>query len=267
MACAVNKYCLIYACVTIICLIWIFQMMSYLNVYPTAVEDLAINQLLYPIKAHRIPSSPPFSSAVGLHTMKKSSVAIFGVGRNIESTAHSFLKQVDQLTTHFQWSQVIFVAGDSTDKTMHILNRWADAGTNRSILAIDLMNMKESDGVFVGRDLPREGRIAYARNAALRELRLKPRTDFVINIDMDVLGWNPYGVLDSFSKASHWDVVCSNGVILFGLYRDVYAVRAPGINTNHHLCGTDHLTYNISYAEKQNNRRIQVVSLSHCLLL
>lgn len=239
-------------------------MLSYLNVYPTAIEDLAINQLLYPIKAHRIPSSPPFSSAVGMNTMKKSSVTIFGVGRNIESTAHSFLKQVDQLTDHFQWSQVIFVAGDSTDKTMYILNRWAGSGSNRSILAIDLINMKETDGVFVGKDLPREGRIAYARNAALRELRQKPRTDFVINIDMDVLGWNPYGVLDSFSKASHWDVVCSNGVILFGLYRDVYAVRAPGINTNHHLCGTDHLTYNISYVEKQNNRRIQVVSPTAC---
>ena len=42
--------------------------------------------------------------------------------------------------------------------------------------------------------MPREGRLSEARNLALRELYKLPRTDYVIMIDLDILGWDMKGV-------------------------------------------------------------------------
>lgn len=51
---------------------------------------------------------------------------------------------------------------------------------------------------------------------------------------MDLLSWSELGIADSFGRRDAWDIVCAHGVILHGLYRDTYAFRAPGVNTNHH---------------------------------
>jgi hypothetical protein len=84
----------------------------------------------------------------------------------------------------------------------------------------------------------------------------RPPTEYVIIIDLDILGWDLGGIVDSFSKSKLWDVVCSHGVLLHGIYRDTYAFRSPGIDTNHHRCGQDHGTYNITYDEKQEYRKV-----------
>ena len=42
--------------------------------------------------------------------------------------------------------------------------------------------------------MPREGRLSEARNLALYELYKLPRTDYVIMIDLDILGWDMKGV-------------------------------------------------------------------------
>ncbi len=51
--------------------------------------------------------------------------------------------------------------------------------------------------------MPREGRLAHARNIALAELKSMLPSDFVIMIDMDIVGWDVAGVLESFSTWSH----------------------------------------------------------------
>jgi hypothetical protein len=106
---------------------------------------------------------------------------------------------------------------------------------------------------------PREGRIAQARNIALEEYRRGPETDYIVNVDLDIVGWDQGGVRDSFGQSSEWDVVCANGVILYGIYRDSYALRAPGIQTNHHLAGQDCGQYNITTGEKcGGHKKIEV---------
>lgn len=119
--------------------------------------------------------------------------------------------------------------------------------------------------VFSGRNLPREGRLAMSRNDGLAVLRSRPPTDFVVMIDMDIVGWDMKGLIDSFSRAAvaadmgvqPWDVMCANGIILGGLFRDTYAFRQPGINTNHHWAGTDYFDYNMSEAGV-NQRQVLV---------
>jgi hypothetical protein len=112
--------------------------------------------------------------------------------------------------------------------------------------------------------LPREGRISLARNTALDVYRKSSfDADYIIAFDVDVLGWDIGGVQDSFGQKDRWDAVCSHGVILHGLYRDVYAFRAPGLNTNHHLSGDDHLQYNISAPQSADHRRALMVRYTH----
>ena len=81
----------------------------------------------------------------------------------------------------------------------------------------------------------------------------------MIVVDLDILGWNFAGVANSFGlRASHmkWDVMCSNGILMHGVYRDTYAFRAADINTNHHLAGEDYEKYNISIEQHSINRQI-----------
>jgi hypothetical protein len=109
--------------------------------------------------------------------------------------------------------------------------------------------------------MPREGRLAEARNIGLRELHRLPPTEYVIVVDLDVLGWDPHGVADSFFRQhvgndwDDWDVVCANGILLYGLYRDTYAFRTDRLNTNHHWAGNDHAIYNITLAQKKEHRK------------
>jgi hypothetical protein len=101
-------------------------------------------------------------------------------------------------------------------------------------------------------------------------------TDYVIMIDMDILGWDMKSLLDSFfihdliyekssnlsSQAStkgEWDVICSNGIILHGLYRDTYAHRTSEWDTNHHWAGRDGSDYGLNEQELPLRRkRVQV---------
>lgn len=173
--------------------------------------------------------------------------------------------------------------------------------------------------------MPREGRLAIARNLALDELSTMPLTDYVIMIDMDIIGWDINGILDSFSlhvpvpvmshengmnnsgfsadvnidrdndsgrnsnridrvsdrlsdissdisdsgikenykHKSKWDVICSNGIILHGVYRDIYAFRVDGLNTNHHWAGQDGADYGLVDTDLAKRRQNLNVSFFH----
>jgi len=93
----------------------------------------------------------------------------------------------------------------------------------------------ENDGPGKGEPLPREGRIAISRNAILDHIASSHApTDFIIVIDLDIVGWDPLGIFDTLGR-NDWDVVCAHGVMLQGEYRDTYALRIGGIDTNHHI--------------------------------
>lgn len=237
------------------------QILFFLDIYPDALHDFLVNQNFITIESHPISLKLQYSDT-GKLVMQGSSVIIIGTGRNVGKHLKSFLGQVDSLCKDFNQSQVIFVIEKSTDDSLKILEKWSSESTyNRRIVSIDSMNEVEHVGVFENTLLPREGRIALARNLALSEARKQPKADYIINIDMDIIGWNMNGVRDSFGRNDKWDIVCSNGVIVYGVYRDIYAFRAPSISTNHHLCGNDHKLYNISNEQKKLNRKHHEVAL------
>lgn len=228
--------------------------------------------------------------------------------------------------------------------TINIFRKYITNRKNKDILVRFISTppapvLEGGSGPFSGRNMPREGRLAIARNLALDELSTMPVTDYVIMIDMDIVGWDINGVLDSFSQrippASHdsartnsskesdsvsdrdsdsgsgsdnestsvshgkfrgtsgssgssdnskgydnsgdhrdqgkqrqkhkWDVICSNGIILHGVYRDIYAFRAGGLNTNHHWAGQDGADYGLLDKDLANRRQNLNVSTIYLL--
>lgn len=248
-----------FTCALAICLVVWFS----ISIFATFnVSDFLINQQLM-----QIPTTLSHSDSIknkGQKVMKYSSVSIIGVGRNIEDKLPTFLIKVNELGAQFQFSQFIFVVGDSTDNSVTLLKNWEDdSKDSRVVLTVDSLGEVESVNGFAATALPREGRIAMARNLALRELRKRTQTDYVIVIDMDIVGWDLGGVQDSFGRSDVWDVACAHGILLHGIYRDTYALRALDINNNHHLSGEDHAVYNITEDQwKVNRAKLKVFFLT-----
>lgn len=232
------------------------SLLYFLNNYPDALKDLIINQELGSIGSE---VSQFRNSNDGKDEMKKSSATFVGVGKNSEEhLLKNLLKDLDRLSQEFSSSRAIFVV-DSTAFTMQrIFNDWAKESPKNRTIVIVVAPRLEAAGLFPDSAttlFPREGKIAQARNMVLEEYKKGPATDYMVNIDLDIVGWDLGGVRDSFGQSSEWDVACANGVILYGIYRDAYALRAPGIETNHHKSGLDHAQFNITLAEKEAHRR------------
>lgn len=219
------------------------------------INDFLINQKIKPVDTSIRNKGHDYGYLnLGLHKMANSSVSIIGVAKNVAPKLPSVLKQISSLSDLFSFSRVIFVEGDSIDDTAKLLRNWVSISSiNRTLITSSSVNITESSGHFSGISLPREGRITRARNIAMEHLKTLPRTKYVIVLDLDILGWDHWGVVDGFSR-SGWDVMCSHGILLHGIYRDTYAFRSPGINTNHHWCGQDYSKYNLSQSDQKWNR-------------
>ncbi len=226
----------------------------------TILQDLMVNQEFISVTPQQLMTEKYRTR--GQAEIRQSDVTIVGVARDIADQLPRLLIQIESLAKEFQFSQAIFVEGDSSDSTLQDLEIWAAKSPyNRTIVTISSFNDMEDVEGFKGLPLPREGRLAKARNKALDELRNLPvQTKYMIVLDMDIIGWNPYGIEDSFGRVDDWDVVCANGILLQGIYRDTYAFRKEGIDTNHHKCGDDHADYNISFTERFQNRALHTVN-------
>lgn len=234
------------ACVLLGC----WMLLAWFGIDSRNINDLLINQEINRVGINNMAAAlgHPLKS-IGLKWMRKTNVTIIGVGKDVAAKLPSVLRQIDELAAFFDSSRAIFAEGDSKDGTNELLQSWASRShANRTILRSSSIGEKEPSGHFAGGPMPREGRISKARNTVLDTLFNSPAglaTEYVMVVDMDVLGWDPSGVADSFGR-SGWDVMCAHGILLHGIYRDTYAFRIDGINTNHHWAGKDHGVYNIS---------------------
>jgi hypothetical protein len=243
------------------------QLVTWLTRYAHLVQDLLINEQWVAVPSPAATAAPVTSKNRAVHdgyrAMKATNVTVLGVGRNLGPHLRAVLAQVDAMAALFGTSRAIFVEGGSTDRiTREVFARWAAASpANRTVVTVDTeARVEGTESPFRGHTMPREGRLAQARNVGLRALHSLPqRTEYVVVVDLDVLGWDLHGVADSFGRrataTTPWDVMCANGILLHGVYRDTYAFRTDSLNTNHHWAGNDHVMYNITVDEKKVYRQ------------
>ena len=246
------------AATTVMCLlVGSLQSFAYfLNLYPDALKDLMINQQ-FGYGGDK--SSQYFASPAGSDEMRKSSVTFVGVGKSMDKyLIHNLLQDIDDLSQEFSSSRAIFVIDSTAFAMQKVFFDWAKKSPSNRTIILDVAPRLEEPGLFPNSEVtffPREGKIAHARNVVLTEYFKGSGSDYMLNIDLDIVAFDAGGVRDSFGHSAEWDVVCANGVILYGTYRDAYALRAPGIMTNHHLSGDDHAQFGITLAEKEAYRR------------
>lgn len=203
-----------------------------------AFHDTLINEryigLNYGLDAS--PSGPVIQT---LGYMKQVNVTFLGLGKNTGQSLPSILQQIEKLGGLFREYQLVFVDGQSSDNTKSIFDEYIAYSLAKDIkfVSVSSENLVETSGIFIGKPLPREGRIAIARNVGLDEMNKMASTDYVIMIDVDILGWSINEVVNSFAQKVEWDVICANGIMFNGIYRDTYAYRSPGVDTNHHWIG------------------------------
>ena len=177
------------------------------------LQDFLINaQLISPQRVN-----PSARQDKGHDVMRASTVTFIGIARDQEKEMPNVLVQIEHLAKQFKASRAILVEAQSNDKTAAVLTQWAAASPSNRTAIINYFNISwdyELDGFFKGQKMPREGRIALTRNGALEALRNETnRTDYVIVVDLDIVGFDIDGVADSFARRESlaWDVVCANG--------------------------------------------------------
>ena len=246
-------------------LIWIWALLdAAFGINTSNINDLLVNQEFMAPENEgpnefRINQHSKFEKK-GIDEMRKSSATFIGVGMDIADQLPEILLRIETMSQYFSSSRAVFAEGDSTDNTYDIFNKWTMKSTsNRTLLTLSNKEFgKEIDGHFAGGNLPREGRIARVRNGVMDLLYKEggAMTKYIVMVDLDVLGWDMHGVADSFGRrdTTKWDVVCANGIMVHGIYRDTYAFRAQGINTNHHMYGDDYAKYDITSEQRNINQ-------------
>lgn len=239
----------------------------FLSWYPGIFEDALINQEILPVPQHQELVSM-YHANEGRSHMAQSSVSIYAVGRNvIASRLQNVLQQLTHLEEDFAFAQTVIIDGNSTNGAQEILQQWVgQRSTGRTLIVTAAPEVEPllPSTPFSGKPMPREGRIAYARNTALQHLR-RPnmmKTDYMIVLDLDIVGWNSEGIHDGFGRSQDWDVLCANGIILHGLFRDTYAFRTDAIFTNHHYAGQDYKDYNLSAVDAIHYRSVVQVRMA-----
>jgi len=169
---------------------------------------------------------PPLSREAvenGQKFMSQQSVLICGLAQNCAGRLPGMLFQLEALGNLFGKYNVVVVENDSTDETAVILEDWVDRNPNVSITRFTYLKSPPQPTLH-SRYSPawfsadRIQRICFARNIYLDQVSAY-QTDFVIVVDMDLLGISLDGISSSFSTPERWQAVASNGLR--------YTLRSP----------------------------------------
>lgn len=167
---------------------------------------------------------------LGTSRASLSSVAILGLARNCGNILPYTISRINKLAQFFKFAKVFILENDSEDNTKDLLRQWEARNINIYSTNFDWPKLGN------GRDLFRATKMAYLRNT-LRNWFLQSKTfvDYIILLDMDLVGgWSYEGILNSIGH-DNWDVIGSNSVIyhhtesgLVRLFYDTWAYRDIG---------------------------------------
>ena len=176
----------------------------------------------------------------GLEYMSNHSVVICGIARDCSSQLSKLAPKLEALGNRFKTYKILVIENDSEDDTAETILAWAAKNqnvipilfsANREAVTQQDITAKES------RDFnhSRISRIAFARNLYLHELQNHKQTDYVIVLDLDIMGFSIPGIASSFEQRNEWDCATSSGLrytlrspFSSSVYWDTYAYEPCG---------------------------------------
>ena len=164
---------------------------------------------------HWFPPRPAYRDSyrqrqrLGQDRMRRSTVMICGLARDLGAIAPLTATRIEQIGTRFRDYGVVLVENDSIDGTQQYLTSWAAANPRVNII---------SSNIGIERFGPIRLRKRTQALANFREeyrsfvARCRKQYDYVIVVDTDLEGgWSLEGLSDTFGW-TEWDAVASNGI-------------------------------------------------------
>ena len=148
----------------------------------------------------------------GFKTAQKSNVIICGMCRDIEDTAYKTISRIERLSSFFNSSYIVIYENDSNDKTPEILKDWQESNDSVTVFS-EVIGTKRLEDTSVERcHIMKDARNKLQNEVKILESSIYLDIDFVILVDMDLIGgWSYEGILNSLSY-THWDFIGSNGL-------------------------------------------------------
>ncbi|WP_026706972.1 hypothetical protein [Flavobacterium frigidarium] len=135
----------------------------------------------------------------------KKKIVIAALARDCDKNLHTITKLIDELRSHFLWSQVVVIENDSKDNTKYILNEWEGKNKGIKIISQDFGSLtipKQSDNDLIPLvSFHRIDKMTMYRNMYLKHIEgIEVDIDNVIIIDADIESFSIEGVLSSITK-------------------------------------------------------------------
>lgn len=184
------------------------------------------------------------------YNIKKSSVLVVGIVKNIERNIESDIKTLEIALQGFERVSWFLVESNSTDRSISCLSTIANSKKNFKFTSLNKIQKPGS---------PRTIGMAAARNRYLDEIRLKSeysKIKWVVVADFN--GLNKLvsrSAVESCFQKNNWDACFANQV---GPYYDIWALRHPVWSPND--CWQQHKFYRKYYKLPENALRASIKS-------
>lgn len=175
---------------------------------------------------------------LGKKVLANSKLIICSIVRNCEKNLTNNIETINKLCDLSSDFQVIVFENDSKDKTKDILRKWS---SERSNVHVDLKDLKAGETIpnnTKGSVNPyysryRIEKMSMYRNQYMDYIKKFNITgDYLIVVDLDVVGIALNGIIESFGQDIEWDAICANGYSLSPRlskrYHDTYALVELG---------------------------------------
>ena len=142
-------------------------------------------------------------------------VVICGLCRDVETILPATISRIEKIRSFFSNSQVIILENDSTDNTPSIIKAYERKSSGVKSITPIVKDKKKYSNEFAetGMSFGRMALMSNLRNIYLDELHDYKNFDYVIMIDMDLLGgWSYEGFLSCFAYKK-WSAMGSNGLL------------------------------------------------------
>ncbi|MEI8365280.1 MAG: glycosyltransferase [Parachlamydiaceae bacterium] len=154
-----------------------------------------------------------------LEKISSKKIIIVGVCQNVAKAVPTTIRNAEALGSRFADYAVVIYENNSTDRTVSLLNTWAQANPHVTFVTEKLQSFQ----------LPkaRTEKISRARNIALSLIRNPKFNDFeyTLMVDLDFThDWPIEELMETLQKPVDWDCVAANG-IAGKVYYDRYAFR------------------------------------------
>ena len=170
-------------------------------------------------------------------------VVIAALARDCEEALVNNIPLIEELRKQFLSARVIVIENDSKDNTKQLLENWQRNSADVKIISQDFgtrtIPEESTNNISPLSSFYRVEKMAFYRNMYLEYINgLQGNIDYVIVIDIDILGFSINEVVNSISRANkNWGSIFSNGITtrdIAGLksriYFDIFAVCEYPLN-------------------------------------